>query len=133
MRISTNTDSAVTSADNSTISVAGGGNGTFAVDISNAITAVYGVFVDPNVAYTVDDLAWTANSAPVTSTPTNIGGGWYEVDLTPLLVDVTTLRPAAYDNTIEVAVKPTNKTGKKVRVTAQVELRTTIQTIVATG
>ena len=110
-----------------------GGSATVSLDISNAISAVYGVFVDADAAYTVDDLAWTANSQAITATPNSIGGGWYEVDLTSLLVDVTTLRPAAYDNTIEVSVKPTNKTGKKVRVTCQVELRTTDQTIVATG
>jgi len=116
-----------------TVTSGGGGNGTVSVDISNAITAVYGVFVDPNTPYTVDDLAWTANGQPVTATPVPIHGGWYEVDLTTLLVDATTLRPAAYDNTVEVTVKPINKADKRVRVTAQIELRTSVQTIVSVG
>ena len=49
--------SAVTSnaGGGASVTSGGGGNGTVSVDISNAITAVYGVFVDPNTPYGVDD------------------------------------------------------------------------------
>lgn len=135
--VNTNADSGATTSDSSggatVTSASGGGSTGLTVDISSALTAVYGVFVDSNAPYTVGDLAWTANGQSIAETPTAIGGGWYEIDITHYLVNSGTSRPAAYDNTIEVAVKPPNKTGKKVRITCQVEIRTTIQTTVATG
>ena len=133
VRVSTNTDSTVTSDGNSTITVSGGGTAGVSVDISNAITAVYGVFVDPNVAYTVDELEWTVNGIFITTVPTSLGSGWYELDITPSIIDTATLRPSAYSNTVEVAVKTASKASKKVRVTCQVEIRSTITTIQATG
>jgi carbohydrate esterase-like sialic acid-specific acetylesterase len=129
IRVSTNTDSTVSSDGNSTITVGGGATGGVTVDISSALSAVYGVFVDTNAPYAVADLAWAVNGAPLVTTPTPLGSGWYEVDVTNALVNVGTGRPLAYDNNIAVTVKPTNHAGKKVRVTAQVELRTTIQSL----
>lgn len=122
-----------TAGGGASVTSGSGGSATVSLDISNAISAQYGVFVDPNAAYSVDDLALNVNSQAVTETPVNIGGDWNEVDLTHYLIDTTTLRPSAYDNTIAMAVKTANKSGKKVRVTAQVEIRTTIQTIQSLG
>jgi hypothetical protein len=99
--------------------------------LTPTITNSYGVYEDPGTAYTVTDLDWTINTIPITETPTSIGSGWYEVDITHYMTDATTLRPLAYANAVEVAVKTASHAAKKVRVTAQIELRTTIQTIAA--
>lgn len=109
-----------------------GGGGTIDLDISSAITTIYGVYEEPSPAtpYGADDLAWTVNGEPVTETPQVISSGWYELDLTSYLTNPATLRPLDYANTVGVAVA--NPQDKRVRVTAQIELRTTIQSIAAT-
>jgi hypothetical protein len=131
IRISTDYDSTPTSDDNSAITVGGGSSAGVSIDISSALTLEYGVYVDPGTAYAVTDLDWTINTISITETPTSIGSGWYEVDITHYMTDATTLRPLAYANAVAVAVKTASHAAKKVRVTAQIELRTTIQTIAA--
>lgn len=126
--ISTDADSgSTTSDDNSAITVGGGSTGGVSLDISNAISAAYGVYVDTDPPYGVADLTWKVNAVTVTETPTAIVGGWYELDLTDYVINTTTLRPLSYANTVTVEVT-TPGADKRVRVTAQIELRTTIQT-----
>lgn len=118
---------ATTSDDNSNIDVSGGSIGDVALDLSSAISAVYGIYEDPDEAYTAADLQWTANGVVVTATPTPIVGGWYELDVTSYLISTTTLRPTSQANTVAVAVS--NPSEKQVRVTVQIEIRSNIQSI----
>lgn len=127
--IFTNADSgSVTSEDNSSITVGGGATGGVSLDISSALTAAYGVYVDTDPPYGVSDLTWKVNAVTVPTTPTSIVGGWYELDLTAYVINAATLRPLSYANTVTVEVT-TPGADKRVRVTAQIELRTTIQTL----
>lgn len=91
------------------------------------VQMLYGVFEDPDPAYVVGDLDWLVNAVPVAETPTSITGGWYELDLTDYIINPANLRPLTSANTVTVTVS--SPTGKKVRVTAQIELRTTIQSL----
>lgn len=118
---------ATTSDDNSNIDVSGGSIGDVELDLSSAISAVYGIYEDPGVAYTAADLQWTVNGVVVTATPTPIVGGWYELDVTSYLISTTTLRPTSQANTVAVTVS--NPSDKQVRVTVQIEIRSNIQSI----
>lgn len=131
----TTTDSdsgAVTSEDGGGATVSsddGGGVVDFPIDISSAITAVYGVFEDSaGNTYGVSALTWKVNAVTVSETPLSIGSGWYELDLTDYVINPDNLRPVASANTVTVQVTSPGA-GKKVRVTAQIELRTTIQSL----
>lgn len=108
----------------------GGGSSGLALNLANAISAVYGIYEDPDAAYVVADLAWAVNAVTVSGTPTPIVGGWYELDLTSYIINPLTLRPTTQANTVAVNVAPaTVGAGKKVRVTAQIEIRSNIQSI----
>lgn len=130
VRIFTASSSGSTTSEDggsATVSSDGGGEGTVTIDLSSAISAVYGIYEDPDAAYEVGDLSWTVNAVPVPATPTPIVGGWYELDVTGYIISTVTLRPISAANTVAVAVS--NKTGKKVRVTAQIEIRSIVQSI----
>lgn len=123
-----------TSASNGgqTVTSGGGGSASVSLDLANAISAVYGIYEDPTTAYTVSDLDWALNLAVISTTPTAIGAGWYELDLTSLATDPITARPLASSNTLAVAVKSGSVvTHKNVRITAQIEIRKVIQSIAA--
>ena len=105
---------------------------TFELDLSDAIKAQYGIYVDPTAAYTVDQLLWALNSSVISTTPKSIGFGWYELDITSLVADTLTGRPLQAANTLSVAVNPGFVVANKnVRVTAQIEIRKVIQSIAA--
>lgn len=132
--IFTNSDSGATTSASSggqtPTSSSGGGSSGLALNLANAISAVYGIYEDPDAAYVVADLAWTVNAVTVSGTPTPIVGGWYELDLTSYIINPLTLRPTTQANTVAVNVAPaTVGAGKKVRVTAQIEIRSNIQSI----
>jgi hypothetical protein len=126
-----------------TVGSGGGGNATVDLDLSSAISTKYGVYEDAaSATYGVDALAWTANSAPVVESPTAILGGWYELDITDYLTNAAVAnRPIQYNNSVGVRVlakeylpgqdeiPEAQREEKRVRVTAQIELRTTIQSI----
>jgi hypothetical protein len=95
--------------------------------VTPTISAAYGIYEDPDPAYGVADLAWEINGGAISDTPTSIGGGWYEFDLTEDVSDPDTFRPLDSDNTLAVAVG--TPTDKRVRVTVQIEIRTVIQSI----
>ena len=111
-----------------TVTSGSGGNGTVSLDISNALSAVYGVYEDPNPAYVVSDLAWTVNGSPFSATPSAIGDSWYEMDITSAIVNSTNGRPLTQSNTVAVSVS-NPKADTHVRVTAQIEIRNVIQSI----
>ena len=96
-------------------------------DVTAAISAEYGIYEDPAAPYGVADLAWEINGDAISDTPTSIGGGWYEFDLTEDVSQAVTYRPITSDNTLAVAVG--TPADKRVRVTVQIEIRTVIQSI----
>lgn len=95
--------------------------------VTPTISAAYGIYEDPDPAYGVADLAWEINGNPISDTPASIGGGWYAFDLTEDVSDPDSFRPLDSDNTLAIAVG--TPTGKRVRVTVQIEIRTVIQSI----
>lgn len=102
------------------------------IDLSNAISAVYGIFEDPTAPHEVGDLRWTVNAVGVSGNPTAIVGGWFEFDITNLVINPLNSRPITQANTVEVAVafpETTAALQKRVRVTAQIEIRNIIQSI----
>lgn len=105
----------------------GGGSSGLALDLANAISAVYGIYEDPGQPYAFSDLTWTINGLTLTTPPRPIIGGWYEFDATSYLIDNATLRPTTAANT--VAVNVSNKADLQVRVTVQIEIRSIIQSI----
>lgn len=104
----------------------GGGQVDVALDLTSAFSLQYGIYEDTN-AYAATELDWLINGVAVGAAATSLGSGWYSLDLTALVSDAATFRPARADNTITVAVKAASKNGRRVQVTAQVSLRTVIQ------
>lgn len=133
-QIPTNTqDGGTTTEDgggSSPTSEDGGGQTGLTVDIANALTIEYGVFEDaPANTYSVNDLDWFANEILVTAAPQAISGGFFELDVTGYMVDNLTGRPLAFNNTVRVAPKSTSSTEQRVKVTAQIEIRSTVQSL----
>lgn len=104
------------------------------LDLSGAIRPVYGIYEDTTTPHGVGDLTWTINGIPISSVPESIGGGYYKLDITSYVIDPLTARPLLNSNTIGVAVtypQPLQENQKRVRVTVQTEIRTSIQSIAA--
>lgn len=100
------------------------------VDISSALAIEYGIFEESGAnTYAYSDIEWLVNGVAVSGSPTSLGGGWYQYDITSLVVDADGLRPAAASNVATVRVKTASKVGKTVQVKAQIQLRTRIQAI----
>lgn len=121
------------SASNTAISVGGGAVADANLDLSDAITADYGIYEDPDPAHTLDELRWTVNIDTVTETPTDIGLGWYELDITRYIIDATlTKRPRQQANVVTVAVidpKTDPLLKRNVHLDAQIEVRNIIQSL----
>ena len=114
----------------SVTSASGGAAVGVEVDISSALTLEYGIYEEAGIAtYAYSDIEWLVNGTLVTASPTSLGGGWYQLDITSLIVDTDGLRPAAASNVATVRVKTASKVGKTVQVKAQIQLRTWIQAI----
>lgn len=112
----------------------GGGQSGIAVDISSALTLQYGIYEDtPADTYNLNELHFFANAVLVSETPVSISGGFYELDLTPYMAVPLTGRPLAYNNTVRIADNNVAATTKRVRITAQIEVRSTIQSIAVVG
>lgn len=100
------------------------------VDISSALAIEYGIFEESGGnTYAYSDIEWLVNGVAVSGSPTSLGGGWYQYDITSLVVDADGLRPAAASNVATVRVKTASKVNKTVQVKAQIQLRTRIQAI----
>jgi hypothetical protein len=114
----------------SVTSASGGAAVGVDVDISSALALEYGIFEESGAnTYAYSDIEWLVNGTLVTDTPTSLGSGWYQLDVTGLLVDAGGLRPAAASNVATVRVKTASKVDKTCQVKAQIQLRTRIQAI----
>lgn len=112
---------------------ASGGGGTVdtTVDLSSAITTTYGIFEESGAnTYAYSDLEFSVNGSAATGTVTAISGasGWYELDLTADLVDAKR-RPNQAANYLTIAIKAASKVDKTVRVTGEIERRTSVQSL----
>lgn len=130
----TNDDSGETTSETttpgSTTAVSGGSQTNLALDLSNSLALTYGIYEDSGAnTYAASAIEWLVNGTLVTATATDLGGGWYSLDLTSLVADTTTFRPEQAANTLTVRIKTTSKVGKRCQVTAQIERRTVIQAI----
>jgi hypothetical protein len=130
----TNSDSGETTSEtttpSSTTSADGGSQTNLALDLANSLALTYGIYEDSSLnTYAASAIEWLVNGTLVTATATDLGGGWYSLDLTSLVADTTTFRPEQAANTLTVRVKTASKTGKRCQVTAQIERRTVIQAI----
>lgn len=104
------------------------------IDLSNAISAQYGIYEDTTTPHGVSDLTWTINGIAISSVPESIGGGYYKLDITSYVIDPLTARPLLNSNAVGVAVtfpQALQENQKRVRVTTQIEIRTSIQSIAA--
>jgi len=99
------------------------------LDLSNAISAVYGIYEDPTIAYTHNDLAWAINGVPYVGIVEALGGGWYELAITNYIIDPLTLRPNSLNNVLSVAIPVPFQADKRARVNVQIELRSNIQSL----
>lgn len=101
-------------------------------DLSESITAIYGIFrEEPANTYGIGDLEYQVNSGGWIDldTATDLGGGRYELDITSLIVNATTLRQNQELNTIDFRRDPLADADKTVMLDVQVKVRTIIQAI----
>jgi len=131
--IATDSDTGATTSDSSgsqtPTSSSGGGSTGLALNLANAISAVYGIFEDTTTAYTVNELAWAINGIPYTGIVTALGGGWYELAITNYIIDPLTLRPLSLSNTLSVEIPVPFQVDKRARINVQIELRSNIQSL----
>lgn len=131
--IFTNSDSGATTSDSSggqtPTSSSGGGSSGLELNLANAISAVYGIYEDPSIAYTVNELAWEVNGVLYIGIVAALSGGWYEMDLTDYIIDADTLRPQALNNVLSVSIPALFQADKRARLNVQIELRSNIQSL----
>lgn len=101
--------------------------------VSPVITTVYGIFREsaPNT-YALADLDYQVNSGGwlnMEDDAVSAGGGWYQLDLTSLVMSSTTFRPLQANNLLEIRSLTANKTAT---IDAQLSVRNTIQAIAYT-
>ena len=104
-------------------------------DLSESIAAVYGIFREESGnTYGIGDLQYQVNSGGWVDldTATDLGGGRYELDITSLIVNATTLRQNQELNTIDFRRDPVAAADKTVMLDVQVKVRTIIQAIALT-
>lgn len=111
----------------------GGATITATVDLSSAITATYGVFDDSSPGtYLATDLWYQVNGGGWVQI--NAGNvipgavGWYGFDITAQVASPITGRPLSKVINVEFRA-PFVPVGKKAQITAQIQTRTTIQSI----
>lgn len=98
-----------------------------------SITTEYGIFREsaPNT-YALADLDYQVNGGGWLNMEDNAvsaGGGWYQLDLTSLVMSSTTLRPLQANNLLEIRSLTIDKTAT---IDAQLSVRNTIQAIAYT-
>jgi hypothetical protein len=99
----------------------------------------YGVFRDSagnvfalgDLEYSLDGSTWFY-FIPGVNGYASLGGGWNRIDITALVQNPTTLRPASSNNLLQIRRKLTGATGKKCTIDAQMSIRTIIQAIAFT-
>lgn len=96
-------------------------------DLTPNITTVYGIFEESGAnTLVIANLTITVNGgADQSGSVTDIGNGWYELDITSELINSATLRPTQENNDITFATA----TAKTAQITSQISVRSVIQAI----
>jgi len=100
------------------------------VDLSTAITTTYGIFEDSGstVADNTTVSLFLNGNAISGGSISSLGSGWFQVDLTtlsPAPIDLDTGQPASASNVVTCI----GAVGKRGRITAQLQIRSTIQSV----
>lgn len=97
------------------------------------ITMTYGVFRESLAnTYDISHLEYRTNSgsfASLASAAIDVGSGWYRLDITSRVQDVTTFRPLQENNTVQIRRKSDAPEGRTVTVDLLLSVRSTIQAI----
>lgn len=98
--------------------------------VSPIISTVYGIFrADTEDTYELADLDYRINSGSwlnIEDDAIDAGGGWWQLDITSLIINAVTFRPLAANNLLEIR---SLTTGKTATIDAQLSVRNTIQAI----
>lgn len=120
-----------TTLDVDTTTSDGDGTGVGSVDLSSAITTTYGIFEESGGnTYAYSDLEFLVNGSAASGSVAAISGatGWYELDLTDDVKNSDN-RPVQAANYVTCQIKTASKASKTVRITAEIEKRTVIQSV----
>ncbi len=101
-------------------------------DVTPNINTTYGIFRESTInTFNITDLEYQVNGGTWKdlSTATLLGGGWYRLDLSNVLMDASTFRPVASQNTLSIRRKSTGATGKTCMIDGQLSVRNIIQAI----
>lgn len=100
--------------------------------LTPSITTTYGIFREEEAnTYDIDDLEYQVNSGGWSDLngATDIGSGWYRLDITSALRVAGTYRPVQESNTLDVRRKAAAAADKTVTVDALLSVRNIIQGI----
>lgn len=136
--VNTNADSGGTTSSSDggqTISsVNDGGSAGVALDLSGALTLQYGIFRESggntfginDLEYSVNGGAWIALNTAIT-----VDTGWYQLDITALVMNSTTFRPLLTSNHLDIR-KAAAAAAKTATIDALLSVRNTIQAVAYT-
>ena len=94
--------------------------------LTPVITTVYGIFEESaaNTLVLANLQIWVNSGSDLRGNVVDIGGGWYELDITDALTD-SVFRPVQAANSIEIATH----TAKTARIEAQLTIRGVVQAV----
>ncbi len=101
-----------------------------------SITTTYGIFREiAGNTYVIADLEYQVNSGSWADLDgaTDIGGSWYQLDITAALQVAGTLRPVQESNTLNIRKKAAAAADKTVTVDSLLSVRNIIQGIAYIG
>jgi hypothetical protein len=95
-------------------------------DLTPVITTAYGIFEETsgNTLALANLVIKLNGGSDLAAGVTDIGNGWYELDITDELVDAV-FRPAQENNVIEISTA----TAKSARIEAQLTVRAVVQAV----
>lgn len=134
----TDASSGGTTAENSTdtATTSGDVDGTvdISLDLSGAITPVYGIFRQvAEKTFGIDDLEYSVNGGAwiALNTAIVVDTGWYQLDITALVMNSTTFRPLLTSNHLDIR-KAAAAAAKTATIDALLSVRNTIQAVAYT-
>lgn len=99
-------------------------------DLSESITAIYGIFREDALnTYALTDLDYQVNGGGwlnCEDDAVDAGDGWWQIDITALVMSSTTFRPNQANNILEIR---SLTTGKTATIDAQLSVRNIIQAV----
>jgi hypothetical protein len=98
--------------------------------LAESITALYGIFRESAAnTFLITELQYRVNGGSwfALNTAVSAGGSWWQLDITALVIDANTLRPAQDNNLLEIG--SASVADKRVSVDAQLSIRNVIQAI----